>query len=213
MQNYGKLERKINKKRRKGEKMEKLKAKDLITIGIFTVLLYAISLIVAFIGFTPLSSMFASPLYALLAGPVFMLYIMKVKKPLAITITGIFCALLCFVSFANPIMAIIALVCFVISDFIASRGKYNSLKMNTVSYLVFSLWSIALNGGYWYMQDFMVEMSLSYGMEQAWLDKMVELATPLNFILMTVGTLICAYIGVIFAKVLFKKHFKKAGII
>ena len=193
--------------------MKKLTGKDLITIGIFTTILYVLSLLVSFVGFTAFSSMFASPLYALLAGPIYMLYITRVKKPFALTITGVFCSLMCLLSFTSIIMALLSLICFIVADLIANTKKFESFKTNTISYLVFSLWSLAINGAYWYMQDFMVEYSLSFNMEQSWLDEMIALATPLNFIIMVLGTLICAYIGVLFAKIMFKKHFKKAGII
>ena len=193
--------------------MEKLHVKDFINIGIFTVLLYVLSLLVAFVGITPVSSLFASPLYALLAGPIFMLYIAKTKKPFAISVTGLFCSVLCLLSFTSIVMAGISLACFLVADFIASRKNYSNFVVNTIAYLVFSLWSLAVNGGYWYLQDFMVAFSLESGMEQSWLDGMVAIATPLNFVLMVLGTLIAAFISTIFAKIMFKKHFKKAGII
>ena len=191
----------------------KLTSKDLINIGIFTAIIYALSLVVAFVGITPLSSLFAGPLYALLAAPIYMLYIAKVHKPFAVIITGLFCSVMCLVSFTSVLMALLSLVAFVASELIAKSGKYLSYKLNTISYLVFTLWTLVINGGYWYLQDFMVEFSLSSGMDQTWLDQMVEIATPLNLVLVIVGTLLCAFIGSLYAKVMLKKHFTKAGII
>ena len=193
--------------------MEKLKAKDLILIGVFTVLLYVISLLVAFVGITPIGSMLASAVYALISAPVFMLYIIKIKKPFALIISGIFCSIMGLLSFPKIIIALIVFACFVLADIIAKIGKYKNFKFNTISYMIFSLWTIGINGAYWYLQDFMVQHSLAYGMEQTWLDEMINLATPLNFILMVALTLLAGFIGSLFAKIMLKKHFIKAGVV
>ena len=196
-----------------GENNMKLKSKDLILIGIFTALLYAVSMLTAFVAVVPVGTIISGAVYALLAAPIYMLYISKIKKPFVITITGIFCSLMGLMSFTKISIALITFVFFVLADVIASIKKYQSYKFNTISYLVFSLWTLGIQGAYWYMQDFMVEFSLSSGMEQSWLDTMVKLATPLNFVIMVLTTLVCAYIGTLFAKLMFKKHFKKAGIV
>ena len=191
----------------------KLKSKDLILIGIFTVLLYIVSLLVAFVAIVPVGTIASGAVYALLAAPIYMLYISKIKKPFAITITGVLCSLMGLMSFTKVSIAIITFLFFIAADIIAGAKKYESYKWNTLSYMVFSLWTLGIQGAYWYMQDFMVEFSLQTGMEHAWLDTMIKLATPLNFAIMVLATLICAYIGSLFAKILLKKHFKKAGII
>ena len=196
-----------------GENNMKLKSKDLILIGIFTALLYAVSMLTAFVAVVPVGTIISGAVYGLLAAPIYMLYISKIKKPFVITITGIFCSLMGLMSFTKISIALITFVFFVLADVIASIKKYQSYKFNTISYLVFSLWTLGIQGAYWYMQDFMVEFSLSSGMEQSWLDTMVKLATPLNFVIMVLTTLVCAYIGTLFAKLMFKKHFKKAGIV
>ena len=195
------------------ENKMKFKSKDLILIGIFTVLLYIMSLLVAFVAIVPVGTIVSGAVYALLAAPIYMLYISKIKKPFAITITGVLCSLMGLMSFTKVSIAIITFLFFVVADIIAGAKKYESYKWNTLSYMVFSLWTLGIQGAYWYMQDFMVEFSLQTGMEQAWLDTMIKLATPLNFVIMVLATLICAYIGSLFAKILLKKHFKKAGII
>lgn len=197
----------------KGENMMKFKSKELVLIGIFTVLLYMVSLVTAFVAILPIGTIISGAVYAILSAPIYMLYISKIKKPFAITITGIFCSIMSLMSFTKISIALITFVCFIVADIIASIKKYESNKFNVLSYMIFSLWPLGLQGAYWYMQDFMVEFSLSSGMEQSWLDSMVKLATPLNFVIMVLATLACAYIGTLFANLMFKKHFKKAGMI
>ena len=197
----------------KGENRMKLKSKDLILIGIFTVLLYAVSLLVSFVAIVPVGTIISGAVYAVLAAPIYMLYISKIKKPFAITITGIFCSLMGLMSFTKISIAVITFCFFVVADMIAGIKKYEDYRWNTLSYLVFSLWTLGIQGAYWYMQDYMVEMSLNSGMELAWLDAMVALATPFNFVVMVFATLASACIGCIFAKLLLKKHFRKAGIL
>ena len=191
----------------------KLKSKDLILIGIFTALLYSVSLLTAFVAVVPMGTIISGAVYGLLAAPIYMLYISKIKKPFVITITGVFCSLMGLMSFTKISIALITFVFFLLADVIAAIKKYESYKFNTFSYLVFSLWTLGVQGAYWYMQDFMVDFSLSSGMEQSWLDTMVKLATPVNFVIMVLATIICAYIGTLFAKLMFKNHFKKSGMV
>ena len=191
----------------------KFKSKDLILIGIFTALLYAVSLLTAFVSVVPIGTIIVGGVYAILSAPIYMLYIAKIKKPFAITITGVVYFFMSLMSFTSILIALITFACFVLADIIAGIKKYESYWVNTLSFMVFSLWTLGIQGAYWYMQDLMIEVSLNSGMEQSWLDAMVKLATPLNFVIMVLATLVCAYIGTLFAKLMFKKHFKKSGIL
>ena len=110
------------------ENKMKFKSKDLILIGIFTVLLYIMSLLVAFVAVVPVGTIVSGAVYALLAAPIYMLYISKIKKPFAITITGVLCSLMGLMSFIKVSITIITLLRFVVADIIA--GTKNTKAIN-----------------------------------------------------------------------------------
>ena len=69
----------------------KLQAKDLISLGLFTVLYFVIGCCVAIpIGFVPIFLPVLGALWALITGIPFMLFLTRVKKFGMVTIMGIF---------------------------------------------------------------------------------------------------------------------------
>ena len=73
----------------------KLQAKDLISLGLFTVLYFVIGCCVAIpIGFVPIFLPVLGALWALITGIPFMLFLTRVKKFGMVTIMGILSGLL-----------------------------------------------------------------------------------------------------------------------
>ena len=194
--------------------MEKINGKDLITIGIFTLLILVVASVAPILGIIPGMYLMRTPAVALLCGPVYLLYVAKTKKPFCITITGLICAsVMGLLSFGSFPMFAINLACFLAAELIACIGKYKSKLFNAISYVVLGFWTFAQDGAFWYMKDFMLEFSHNAKMDEAWLNMIVKLLTVQNLIMVLCVTLVCSIVSVIFSNILFKKHFKKAGII
>ena len=194
--------------------MNKFTSKDLINIGIFTLLILVVASVAPILGAIPGMYLMRSPVAALLCGPIYLLYVAKVKKPFCITITGVICAVLMgIVSFGSIPMFLINLACFILAEIVASIGKYKSMLFNSLSYLVLGFWTLAQDGAFWYMKDFMIEYSINAGIGEDWLNMVLGLLTVQNLIMVIVLTLVSSLLSVVFSRFLFKKHFKKAGLV
>ena len=192
----------------------KITSKDLISVGIFTVLILVIACVAPVIGAIPGMYLMRTPAAALLCGPIYLLYITKVGKPLCITVTGIICAsVMGLLSFGSVTMFLINLVCFIVAEIIAYIGKYKSKFWNSLSYIVLGFWTFAQDGAFWYMKDFMVEFTSGVNAPEGFLEGILKLITPQNLVFVLIMTLVCSCLSVVFSNMMFKKHFKKAGII
>lgn len=192
----------------------KITGKDLVSIGIFTLLMLVVATIAPILGAIPGMYLMRTPVAALLCGPVYLMFVARVKKPFCITIMGLICAgIMGLLSFGSVPMFLMNLACFILADIIAGIGKYNSMVFNSISYIVLGFWTFAQDGAFWYMKDFMIEFTRNAGMEEAWLTSTLKLFTVTNLIIVLIITLLSSILSVIFTKKLFKKHFKKAGII
>ena len=69
-------------------KEQKLKIKDLVTIGVFTVIYVVIIFALGMIGFLPVLYLVYPALLGIVSGTVIMLFMAKVQKPWAVPILG-----------------------------------------------------------------------------------------------------------------------------
>ena len=192
----------------------KLTSKDFINIGIFSALYLSICIVISGITMVPILQYTMMPTMALLIAPVYLLYIAKVGKPLAISITGVICSgIVGFLVYGNVYCFLVNMLFFIVADGIASIGKYKSNKWNAISYIVSCFWAIGEAGLPWVASDYYYDLSVKSGYSIEWADGVKALATPANLVYMCLGVVLCAIISILFSNKMFKKHFKKAGII
>ena len=120
----------------------KIQAKDLINLGLFTVLYFVIGCCVAIpIGFVPIFLPVLGALWALITGIPFMLFLTRVKKFGMVTIMGILSGLLMGLTgmgfWGVPLGAVFGLL----GDLILKSGGYKSAKKSLLGYAAFILWS------------------------------------------------------------------------
>lgn len=120
---------------------KKLQAKDLINLGLFTVLYFVLGCCVAIpIGFVPVFLPILGALWSLITGIPFMLFLTRVKKFGMVTLMGILSGLLMGLTgmgfWGVPMGVIFGLL----GDMILKSGGYKSAKMSLFGYAVFSLW-------------------------------------------------------------------------
>lgn len=110
---------------------KKLQARDFITIGIFTAILWVVTMVIMYLGFL---SPFVVAGYAILsipAGIPMMLYYARIEKFGMLTITSVIIAILLFIFGMGLTGAPICIVSGLLADLIAKSGNYKSWK-NTV---------------------------------------------------------------------------------
>ena len=194
--------------------MKKLTSKDLINIGIFTAIYIALVVVASGTAIVPIMQFVFVPIAALITAPVYLLYIAKVGKFGAILITGLLSSgLVGFLVYGNIYCFLVNIAFFIIAEFIAYAGKYKSKKLNNLSFIVCSFWAMGEAGLPWTAREYFWQLSVDSGYSVDWANGVNALATPTTLVLMLAGIAICAIIGIMYSNSLFKKHFKKAGII
>ncbi len=193
--------------------MDKLKTKDLVTIGIFGAIYFVISLLVAVLGIFPKLIIIIPPLTALLGGVVVMLFMAKVPKRWALFILGMITPLLMWAMGHTYVVPLTALVFIGIAEFVFRKGGFKSLKYNSLAYATFSLWSMGAILQMVLLQERYIEMQTSAGIAEETILELVSLITPINIILIAVLTFLGGLLGAFIGKKMLKKHFEKAGVV
>ena len=190
----------------------KLQTKDLINLGLFTVLYFVLGCCVAIpIGFVPIFLPILGALWTLITGIPFMLFLTRVNKFGLVTLMGILSGLLMGLTGMGYWGVPLGLVFGFLGDMILKSGDYKSAKKGLIGYAVFSLWMV----GTYVPMYFMVEASWksfadSFGDEYA--DKVMAVMPTWSIVLVIAGIFVCALIGGVIGQKLLKKHFEKAGI-
>ena len=192
---------------------KKLQAKDLINLGLFTVLYFVLGCCVAIpIGFVPVFLPILGALWSLITGIPFMLFLTRVKKFGMFTLMGILSGLLMGLTgmgfWGIPMGVIFGLL----GDMILKSGGYRSAKKSLFGYAVFSLWMV----GTYIPMYFTVEASWrsfadSFGEEYA--DRVMAVMPMWSSLLVVAGIFLFAILGGMLGRRLLRKHFAKAGIV
>ncbi len=191
----------------------KIQAKDLINIGLFTVIYFVLGCCVAIpIGFVPIFLPILGSLWTLITGIPFMLFAVRVKKFGMVTIMAILSGLLMGLTGMGFWGILTGAIFGVLGDLVMKSGNYQSAKKTILGYGVFSLWMV----GTYIPMYFMVEQSRadfakSFGDEYA--DKVMSVMPMWSIVLVIAGIFLFALLGGIIGKAILKKHFVKAGIV
>lgn len=191
----------------------KLQAKDLINIGLFTVLYFVLGCCVAIpIGFVPIFLPILGALWTLITGIPFMLFAVRVKKFGMVTIMAVLSGLLMGLTGMGFWGILTGAVFGLLGDLIMKSGGYQSAKKTILGYGVFSLWMV----GTYIPMYFMVEQSRadfakSFGNEYA--DKVMSVMPMWSIVLVIAAIFLFALLGGRIGKAILKKHFSRAGIV
>lgn len=121
----------------------KLQAKDLINLGLFTVLYFVLGCCVAIpIGFVPIFLPILGALWTLITGIPFMLFLTRVKKFGMVTLMAILSGLLMGLTGMGYWGVPLGLIFGLLGDLILKFGNYKSAKRSLIGYAVFSLWMV-----------------------------------------------------------------------
>ena len=188
----------------------KLKMKDIATIGIFSALLFVVTMVAgALMGISMVLNMYSVAVVAVLSAPLYMLIMAKVHKKGAVLLTFAIVGIL-WGLFGGIFVLIWMLGFGVVGEVLASKSKYQNYKMLTVS---FGLYSVGYYLGaiaplYYYP-------ALWYGFDRPkeTVDAMIAAAHSTAGLAAIPVTLIAIVIGAEIAKRMLKKHFEKAGVI
>lgn len=192
----------------------KLTGKDLINIGIFSAIYFVLSFIGMFLGIIPILWILMPGVIAILAGIPFMLLCAKVQKPGVPLLMGLITGLLYFITgqFTMVILATFVIGC-VLAEIVRWKTKYGSFKWNTVAFILFSYGMSGSPLPMWLFKDNFFAQISEQGIPDAFIETLNAVATIPMLVVLLVSPIVGGLIGAYIAKLTFKKHFVKAGMI
>ena len=192
----------------------KLTGKDVIAIGIYSAIYFVLNFAAMMTGLIPLLWILLPGTVAILTGIPFLLMAVKVPKPGAVLIMGLITAFLYFVTGQFTVLILITmLIACVLSEVYRYITKYN-LKFSNLA-VAFILFGYGMAGSplalFVYRESFLAQISET--MSQEYVTAISSYITTPMLILLLVSPIAGGFLGALIAKGIFKKHFKKAGIV
>lgn len=192
----------------------KLTGKDVITIGIYSAIYFVMNFAAMMTGLIPLLWILLPGTVAILTGIPFLLMVVKVPKPGAVLIMGLITAFLYFVTGQFTVLILITmLIACVVSEAYRYITKYNLKFSNLV--VAFILFGYGMAGSplalFVYRESFLAQISET--MSQEYVVAISSYITTPMLILLLVSPIAGGFFGALIAGGIFKKHFKKAGIV
>ena len=194
-------------------KTEKLRIKDLVTIGVFTVIYFVLFFVAGMVGIIPILYLAYPTLAGIITGIVVMLFMAKVQKPWGLFLLGLICSLIVIAMGNTYIIVIHAVISMVIAELLRKKGEYRSFKYNMLSFAIFNTWICGFLMQILLAKDKVIELAETRGMGHDYIMKLITLLNFRSMILVYIGVIVGGILGAYIGKVFLKKHFEKAGIV
>ena len=194
-------------------KTEKLRIKDLVTIGVFTVIYFVLFFVAGMVGIVPILYLAYPTLAGIITGIVTMLFMAKVQKPWGLFLLGLICSLIVLAMGNTYIIVIHAVISMVIAELLRKKGEYRSFKYNMLSFAIFNTWICGFLMQILLAKDKVIELAETRGMGHDYIMKLITLLNFRSMILVYIGAIVGGILGAYVGKVFLKKHFEKAGIV
>ena len=194
------------------EKKKKMSVKELIQAGAFDAIFVVVFVIIGVVcGITPVTFAFAGMIAAVILGPVYVLYALKVQRRWTIFILSIFLGLVSSSSFIYPL--IISVILGMIAELILGERSTMTKARIMISHAVFAcMYSGPIMGILFAKDKFLTSTASYYGDE--YVEKFSKIfENPWIYVILIGGSLLLGIGGALFGELLLKKHFKKAGIV
>lgn len=193
---------------------KKLNAKDFITIGIFTALLFVVEFACGMLGYIHPYVVASYVVMIPLVGSIpMMLFYSKIDKFGMITIMSVLLAIIMFVTGMGYLGAPLIIAAGVVADLIAKSGNYKDFKKIVVSHGVFCLWICANYFPVIITADSYRNSLVEGGFSAEYADNLFRAINSKTIAVLLILCFVFGCIGAFLGKTVVKKHFEKAGIV
>ena len=190
---------------------ERFNVKDLITVGIFSVIMIVLIFIGGMLGYIPILMIGLPILAALICGIPYMLFLTRVNKFGMVTLMGLILGIVMFLSGHTWIPILVFTLCAFVADLILKMGNYSSMKHSIISHGVFILGVFGNMLPFFILRDYFVE-SIRASMGNDYVNVIMPFLTNQMLIILVVATFLVGIFSAYIGKIVLKKHFEKAGI-
>ena len=192
----------------------KLQAKDLVTIGIFSAIYFVVNLIVMVSGgITPLLWIFMPPILSVLCGVIYMLLLQRCRKPRCFDYgLDYWRDLCCHRTFTLVLLVTFGAAC-IVAEVIRKITGYKNFKGNLLGYAFFSLGMVGSPLPIWLFREDFSNQMVTQGMPADYVATMNAVTPNWLLVVMIIATFLLAFVGGLIGKAILKKHFEKAGMI
>lgn len=191
-------------------KNEKLKVKDLVTIGIFAVIYFIVMFGVGMIGMIPILFLIYPTILGIVSGVIVMLFMAKEQKPWALFIFGMLTPLVMFAMGHTYVVPVHALVAMLIAELVRRGGNYRSFKYNAIAFGIFNMWICGSLMQMLLAKEKYLEMCAMMGSDYT--QALEKLITYPHMAIVYAGAFVGGIVGAWIGRAMLKKHFIKAGI-
>lgn len=189
----------------------KLQGKDFINIGIFTVIYFVLTSVVAMLGVIPIFIPLLCVFVPLIGGIPMMLYFSKIRKFGMLTITGVLNGILLLFTGMGYWCILTGLVFGIIADFMLKSSGYRKAKTEIIAHGVFSISVVGAFLPIILTRNSYYETLLAYG-KQEYADALMRCMPDWILPLLVIGAFVAGILGGLIGRRIFKKHFERAGI-
>lgn len=190
----------------------KLSEKDLINVGLFSVIYFIMFTISGILGYIPICVVILPLIAGILGGIPFVLFTIKEQKFGAVTLMGVIAGLFTFLVGQTWRSVVFGLVFGLLADLIMRSGQYKSWTKNMLGYSVFTLWTVGTMLPMWIMRETFFAGYRENGGTDAYINALMKLTPNYMILVVIVLALVGGMLGACLEKSVLKKHFEKAGI-
>lgn len=191
----------------------KLNVKDLINIGLFSVLIFIALFAGGMLGFIPVLMTIVPFVSGVVAGPVYMLYSTKIHKKGMLFTQQMILALVFLATGHGPWIILTSIVAGILGEYILKKGEYKSINYARKAFSVSAIYFMGNWIPVFLTRDAFIKQLIDtgYGIEYA--NKLISVLPNWSFIPLILSGVVGTYIGCSIGIKMLKKHFVKAGMI
>lgn len=190
----------------------KLSVKDLINVGLFSVIYFIMFTISGILGYIPVFVVILPLVAGVLGGIPFVLFVIKEQKFGAVTLMGLITGLLTFLIGQTWMSIVFGAVFGCLGDLIMKSGEYKNWTKNVLGYCVFTFWTIGTMLPMWIMRDSFFMKYRENGGSDAYINAVMKLTPDYMLAVIIVVAVVGGLLGSLLGKSVLRKHFEKAGI-
>ena len=192
-----------------------MSGKDVITVGIFSAIYFVINFAFMLLGgLHPLLWILMPGFIALFTGIPYLMMCAKVQKVGSVLLMGLITGLIYYVTGQ---FTVVILVSFVLACGLAEITRvithYRSMAGNLVSFVLFSVGMAGSPLPIWLMREDFLRQITEQGMPADYVNTLAALSSNGMLIVLFLAPIVGAVIGGLIARIMFRKHFEKAGLV